>query len=118
MFTIEVKKRRQDEKFSFDDLEIFHQECFGGSIKKASYYECERTRGGTFKVQEDGFIPIGETCYGAYAKRNFWMLICQRCKATIEIEIAPKLQAIEVIVTAIDGKERKITDKVRVIQKT
>jgi len=119
IFTIEVKKREKDEKFSFEDLEMFHQECFGGSIEKVSYYEYKEMYGDTFKIQAHEFRPIGETRYGgAYVKRNFWILICQRCKATIEIEIAPKLQTVEIIATAIDGKERRFTDEITVVQKT
>jgi hypothetical protein len=32
-YTIEVKKKRKDEKFSYEDLEIFHSECYGGKLK-------------------------------------------------------------------------------------
>ncbi len=32
MFTIEVKKKDASEEFSFKDLEMSHQECYGGKI--------------------------------------------------------------------------------------
>lgn len=32
MFTIEVEKKEQDEKFSLENLKMFHQECLGGQI--------------------------------------------------------------------------------------
>ncbi|GAH71597.1 unnamed protein product [marine sediment metagenome] len=34
MFTIDVKEKGKNEEFSFKDLEMFHQECYGGKIKQ------------------------------------------------------------------------------------
>ena len=33
-FTIEVVKQDNDSEFSFEDLEMFHKECYGGKIKQ------------------------------------------------------------------------------------
>lgn len=79
-FTIEVKKRGKDEEFSFEDLELFHQECFGGEIK--------------ITQSEFSHIPRG------------YNLTCQRCKSEREIDI--RIEAIGIIKTAIDGKEREM----------
>lgn len=32
-FTIEVKKKEKDEEFSFEDLAMFHKECYGGRMR-------------------------------------------------------------------------------------
>ncbi|PJC28959.1 hypothetical protein CO010_00955 [Candidatus Shapirobacteria bacterium CG_4_8_14_3_um_filter_39_11] len=80
MFTIEVKKREKDEEFSFKDLEMFHQECYGGKIKWiGAALECKRCRGN---------IPFS----GREEKK--------------------------IVLTAIDGEERRLSDDVRVVQKT
>jgi len=66
MFTIEVKKRSKDEEFSFEDLEMFHQECYGGRIKvkgvegeeKGVQLVCSRCRSKKF---DDRDVIIGIT---------------------------------------------------------
>lgn len=55
-FNIEVKKRGKDEEFGFEDLEMFHQECYGGKIKVKPEFSAKR-----------------ETV-------NEWLLQCERCK--------------------------------------
>ena len=80
MFTIEVKKKGRNEEFSFMNLELFHQECYGGRIKWiGAALECKRCRGN---------IPFS----GREEKK--------------------------IVLTAIDGKERKLSDDIRVVQKT
>ncbi len=81
MFTIEVEKKGKDEEFTFKDLEMFHQECYGGRI------EITRSKLG-------GSPPAG------------YHLTCQRCKCEKEINIDP--DAVEIVKTAIDKKERKL----------
>jgi hypothetical protein len=79
MFTIEVEKKKKDEDFSFEDLEMFHQECYGGKIK------------------------ITQSKLNNFPKG--YNLICQRCKSEKEIEIS---DVIEIIKTAVDKEEREL----------
>lgn len=90
MFTIEVKKRGKEQEFSLEDLEMFHQECYGGGIK-----------------QEMGSgLGFGEG-----------ILTCTRCEERRRVLIGQDM-VFKIIQTAIDGQERKITEEVCVIQKT
>ena len=99
MFTIEVKKKGKDEEFGFKDLEMFHQECYGGKIKQSQYRERE----------ED------------------WMLTCQRCGQWCVISGDLEDGVPRIVKTVMDGQERKIHTftrgrwnvdfEVRVIQK-
>jgi len=105
MFTIEVKKRGKDEEFSFEDLrnetEVVHDDCYKG---KAEWRDLGDYIG---YIGNKLFIRDGPGC---------WIFTCLRCEGKIEIRNpnAP----LEIVKTALDGQERKITDKVRVIQKT
>lgn len=129
MFTIEVKKRGKDEEFSFKDLEMFHQECGAGKIKPKPYNTwytgcvgggiCQRELG-----ENEEFPHIEE--YGLEDRseyhniRNFWRLVCQRCQVSIDVEVEPQPEILEIIKTAIDGQERKIrknNKEINVIQK-
>ena len=80
MFTIEVKKKAEDEEFSFKDIEMFHQECMGGKIEI---------------TKSDLSSDMGG--------HN---LTCKRCGTQKEIEIGD--ETINIIKTVIDGQERKI----------
>lgn len=91
MFTIEVKKKEKDEEFSFEDLEMFHQECYGGKIKV------------------DSCSPDGTGGEGAQ------LLECERCGESIRVLVSGHTATI--IKTAIDGQERKIGENITVIQK-
>ena len=94
MFTIEVEKRGKDDEFKFKDLKMFHHECYGGTIK------CDYQGG-------------------------YWELSCQRCGLETAVHITYRSgvgredseETINIIKTAIDGRERNISDDVRVIQK-
>lgn len=97
MFTIEVEKKKKDQKFGFEDLEMFHKECLEGKIKIESAT--------TYTIG----APVGED--------NCWCLTCQRCGAEIEIIKKNNESIIAVIKTAIDGKERKIGKEVVIVQK-
>jgi len=90
MFTIEVKKREKDEKFSFEELEMFHQECCSGRI--------EQEIGSGFGFGEG-------------------ILTCKRCEESRRVSVAQNMIS-KIVQTAIDGQERKITEEVCVIQKT
>ena len=90
MFTIEVKKRGKDEKFSFEDLEMFHQECYIGRI--------EQEIGSGFGFGEG-------------------ILTCTRCEERRRVLIGQDM-VFKIIQTAIDGEERKLSENIRVIQKT
>ena len=96
MFTIEVKKKGKDEEFSFKNVletaKVIHNGCYGG---KAKIMEI-------MKVYEDSYI---DRCY------------CERCGAKSEEFLLFNAQP-DMIRTAIDGQERKITEEVRVIQRT
>ncbi len=77
---IEVKKKGKDEEFSFDDLELYHQECSGGKVKDNTESTLSFLRG--------------------------YNLTCQRCKCEREIDIG--IESIVIIKTAIDAEEREI----------
>ncbi len=111
MFTIEVKKRGKDEKFSFEDLEMFHQECYEGGIKKSQYYQ---GIGGCLSQKIETPLEINDDAYDYFL--SGWKLTCQRCWVTKLI--LADVQGLEIIKTAIDGKERKIGEDIVVIQKT
>ena len=97
MFTIEVEKKKKDQKFGFEDLVMFHKECLEGKIK------IERATTDIIGA------PVGVD--------NCWCLACQRCGAEIEIIKKDNKSIIAVIETAIDGKERKIGKEVVIVQK-
>lgn len=89
-FTIEVKKREREERFGFEDLEMFHQECLGGEI------ELSLVTARICTIVNDS-EPI----------LNFHQLTCTRCNRkawVIEQSEAPT----EIIKTAIDGQKREI----------
>lgn len=80
MFIIEVKKKGKDGEFSFKDLEMFHQECYGGKIKVES---------------------LGD---------RDWLLTCQRCSQQCELGGKGREDGIpRIIRTAIDGQEREVS---------
>jgi hypothetical protein len=87
MFTIEVKKKERDKKFSFDELALFHSECYGGKV----LYYWESFAGHLFE--------------------------CIRCGKTITIkdDIIEKIKS-KIVLTAIDGKKRRLIKGLRVIQ--
>ena len=115
MFTIEVGKKGKDEEFDFEDLEMYHKECMGGRIKQEPY-SVERELANFYHVF-NYFKRIKSKEEERGIVRNFWKLTCQRCAASIEIEIEPEFQATQVIAIAIGGEERKITNNITVIQK-
>lgn len=119
MFTIEVKKKEKDEEFGFEDLEMFHKEC-GGRIKQEPHHEHD-PQGAKFndRMLCKGFHVLGFGCSEKTypVEKNLWILTCQRCAASIEVNVEPEFQATQVIATAIDGEEKKISGKLRVIQK-
>ena len=102
MFTIEVKKRGKDEKFSFEDLEMFHQECYGGKIE----LESEKRDEYGHKVEHGVSVP----------EYDGWNLICPRCEDKAWIFKGEK--SLMIVQTAIDGEEKKLKNDVRVVQKT
>ena len=109
-FTIEVKKKEKDEEFSFKDLEMFHQECCGGKIRKKQYYH------GIGRLSEDKLenpLDINDSAYDNFVPG--WELTCQKC-GVIKLILADP-QGINIIKTAIDGEERNIKNNIRVIQK-
>jgi len=83
MFTIEVKKKEKDEKFSFEGLKMFHQECLGGEIEVNTY---------SFLIDDE--------------QHEVYALTCNRCGKTIYLLVDSKLPS-EIIKTAIDGQKRK-----------
>jgi len=107
-FTIEVKKKEEDEKFSFMDIEIYHQECYGGRIDKKKYYQSIREPEDKLKTPLD----INDRAYNEYVPG--WELTCKKCGITLLILADP--QGVNIIKTAIDGKERDIKNNIRVIQ--
>ena len=89
MFTIEVKKKEKGEKFTFNDLEMLHQECYGGKV----VFEWESWVGYHFE--------------------------CLRCGKSVKIENKSEGKVkFKIVQTAIDGKERQLTKNIHVIQKT
>ena len=102
MFTIEVEKRGKDERFSFDEVrknaKVFH-DCFGGKVL-ADWI--------------DWYIQPN-----AYKEYKGWKFICVRCESERRIK-ERKIEKIKnkIIEVVIDGRERKIDNDVRVIQKT
>ncbi|HEY0089414.1 MAG TPA: hypothetical protein VGB37_11260 [Candidatus Lokiarchaeia archaeon] len=95
-FTIEVRKKEKDEEFEFKELEILHQECYGGKIVVKDFKE---------RIDEESKHPL---------------LVCSRCKKEIDIW---DYDMIKIIRTAVDGEKREIkrqlpSDSITVIQKT
>lgn len=88
-FTIEVKKKREDEEFGFVNLEMFHQDCGGGKLLRGSMM-------GRFYT---GYInqPFME----------FYELTCTRCEKRFWI-IKQSQAPLDIIKTAIDGQQRKV----------
>jgi hypothetical protein len=84
-FTIEVKKKEKDEDFKFEDLEMYHQECYGGKIK----------------------IEVTEETTRGRDKYALFKLTCTRCHRTIYLNINSNSPA-EIIKTSIDEEEREI----------
>jgi hypothetical protein len=107
MFTIEVRKKGKDEEFDFKDLEMFHQECYGGKIEAE---DVELPGEYIPGIQRGGVVIEKGVTLPEFKVR----LYCQRCKQGILIETERR---IEIVKTAIDGKERKIEEGIRVIQK-
>lgn len=95
MFTIEVKQRGKDEEFHFRKLELFHQECYGGRIFTDSL-------GTRIDVEGEGETKT------SISELPVFELTCSRCKRTMWILEQSEAPA-EVIKTAIDGQERKIS---------
>jgi len=91
MFTIEVGQKNRDEKFSFEQLELFHQECMGGKIVISDKkLKIKREPG------DKGEMECG--CY---------LLICKRCQRMIAIYKQSGSPG-EIIRTAIDRQKREI----------
>lgn len=94
MFTIEVKKREKDEEFSFGDAlksaQVVHDDCYGGK---------------------------GEFKWVSGEDHDYWYFYCKRCLVETQIRGQREEVRLKIIQTAIDGKERKLSDDVRVIQK-
>jgi len=93
MFTIEVKKRRRDERFSFKDIvkevrTATHEDCEGGKVKVNYTYKSARI---------DGWDDF-------YNEKYTWVLSCQRCNSKIRVEVDP----IKIIKIAISGEEIKL----------
>jgi len=87
MFTIEVKKKEKDKKFSFKDLEMFHQECCSGQIK----LEVTRARANCFSE-----IPV-----------ELYELTCARCGERVWLKKQSRGLS-KIIRTAIDERKREI----------
>jgi hypothetical protein len=83
-FTIEVKKKEKDEDFKFEDLEMWHQECYGGKIKIEITKE---------QLSGDWF--------------TLYKLTCTRCGREIYLDKNSDSPA-DIIKTSIDEKERTI----------
>ena len=83
MFTVELGKKIKEDKSSFENLEMLHQECCGGKIKKLA------------DEILNGF-PIAT------------ILLCTRCGARSEGIHINSLS--EFFRTAIDGQKREIRD--------
>jgi hypothetical protein len=84
-FTIGVKKKEKDEDFKFEDLEMYHQECYGGKIT----------------------IEVTEKTDSNEDKYALFKLTCTRCHRTMYLDINSNSPA-EIIKTSIDGEEREI----------
>ena len=107
MFTIEVRKKEKGEEFDFKDLEMFHQECYGGKIEAE---DVELPGEYIPGIQREGLeIEKGVTLPEFKVR-----LYCQRCRQGILIETEKRTGIVK---TAIDGEERKISKDLCVIQK-
>ena len=89
MFTIEVKKKEKDEKFSFEDLEFVHQDCLGGEIKIGFM---------------EGYVYPGPTFP---TSKKFYELSCSKCGRIVWI-LQQSEAPIKIIKTAVDGQNRKL----------
>ena len=80
MFTIEVKKREKDEEFSFEDLEMFHQECGGGKIEVRNRdkgwrdFICKRCEVSECKISPENALKIIQTAIDGKKRRlGIWI---------------------------------------------
>jgi len=78
VFTVVVGKKNGEEEFSPKDLELFHEECNGGSV----------------------FIEVN-------VKNGWWHLSCERCKDSPDVLISNYGTTL-LTRTAMDGEEREI----------
>jgi hypothetical protein len=89
--TIEVKKQEKDEEFKFEDLEMYHGDCYGGRIK--------------IEVTEKREV-FGQTS-GRRKWLTFYKLTCTRCGREIYLKKNSNSPA-DIIKTSIDEEERTI----------
>lgn len=85
MFTIEVKKREPNEKFSLGDLKMWHKECTGGEI--------------TYNLSSDW---------------DELSLLCGRCHAYRKVELSEE-DRIAIARLAVEGGEVKLGEDVVMI---
>ena len=66
MFTIEVKKKRKEEEFNHEDLEMFHGECYGGKLVWTgrgfkNLLSCERCGDSSCGMETEDIMKIVKT---------------------------------------------------------
>ncbi|MCJ7773711.1 MAG: hypothetical protein MUP22_11340 [Desulfobacterales bacterium] len=81
--TILIENKKESDNPSFADLKLYHKEC----------------KGGTIESKHEGRLISGDLIFS-----------CRRCHAECKVEKAQEHNIkSEIIVTSLDGKERKIT---------
>jgi hypothetical protein len=85
--TIEVKKKEKDEEFKFEDLEMYHEDCYGGRIKIE--------------------VTKKHEAYGLKRDLTLYKLTCTRCGREIYLDKNSNSPA-DIIKTSIDEEERTI----------
>ena len=112
-FTIEVQKRGRDDDFTFSELEIRHQECYGGWVDK-------KHRGTAKGEESNQFDAFSYNLHSAFSIPYVRVpivttLICRRCGA--KAGLADE-EVLDIVKTAVDGQQRTTKfAKVRASQK-
>ncbi len=79
-FVIEVGKKDKDDDFTFSDLQMFHPECYGGSLEYQEY------------LDSYGLVPS---------------LTCRRCGWRISTAGSGETN-LPIVKTAVDGQKREV----------
>ena len=105
-FHIDVEKRGKDEDFAFNDLKMWHRECYGGRLEVMGLKEQRES------MEARGEMPV----LHADPQEPLTTLICRRCGVTGQFMSG---EVLGIVQTAIDGQQRTLHyNLVKVSQKT
>ena len=79
MFTIEVEKKGKDEEFTLEDLEMYHEECYGGKIEATDEDLLSCKRCGYFEeIDKDIALTIIKTVIDGQERKTKYAWIVVR----------------------------------------